>query len=347
LPRTPTRGKLRFVMTAPLQIEVSRGQAVESRHNVIVAVVGADGTIVRAQGDVALPVFPRSAIKPIQSLGLIESGAADAFAVPDPRLALSAASHGGEPMHVLAAIDWLAKIGLDEGALACGPHLPTHAASAEALIRSGQPATRAFNNCSGKHTGMLTVCRHLDLPIAGYEQPDHPLQKRIEKTYEDFLSFKLEGAARGIDGCSLPQIAVPLERMAVAIARFGAPDGVFDGARATSCKRMAAAIVAHPFMLAGTGRFCTKALIAARGRAVLKTGAEGVYLAAIPGRKLGIALKVEDGAGRAAEVAMAKLLDMYGGFADTPRAEVDALVNPTLSNYAGLRVGDIRPAPNW
>lgn len=334
-------------MNAPLQIDVVRGQAVESRHNVIVAVASADGTLLRAHGDIARPVFPRSAIKPIQSLGLIESGAADAFAVPAPRLALSAASHGGEPMHVSAAIDWLAKIGLDEGALACGPHLPTHAPSAEALIRSGQPPTRAFNNCSGKHTGMLTLCRHLDLPIAGYEGPDHPLQKRIEKTYEDFLSWKLAGAARGIDGCSLPQIAVPIERMALAIARFGAPDDVFDSARAAACKRMAAAIVAHPFMLAGTGRFCTKALIAARGRAVLKTGAEGVYLAAIPDRKLGIALKVEDGAGRAAEVAMAKLLDLFGGFVDTPRAEIDALVNPTLSNYAGLRVGDIRPAPNW
>ncbi|MCM0020877.1 MAG: asparaginase [Tagaea sp.] len=334
-------------MNAPLQIEIVRGQAVESRHNVIVAVLDAGGEVVRAHGDIARPVYPRSAIKPIQSLGLIESGAADAFAVPEPRLALSAASHGGEPMHVQAAIDWLAKIGLDEGALACGPHLPTHAASVEALIRAGAPATRAHNNCSGKHTGMLSVCRHLDLPIAGYETPDHPLQKRIEKTYEDFLSFKLAGAARGIDGCSLPQIAVPLERMALAIARFGAPDGTFDSKRAAACKRMAAAIVAHPFMLAGTGRFCTKALIAARGLAVLKTGAEGVYLAAIPGRRLGIALKVEDGAGRAAEVAMAKLLDLFGGFADTPRDEIDALVNPPMSNYAGLRVGGIRPAPNW
>jgi L-asparaginase II len=347
LPRTRAPGKVRAVTNPALQIDVRRGQAVESRHAVIVAVAEADGKLVRAHGDVARPVYPRSAIKPIQSLGLIETGAAEAFAVPEPRLALSAASHGGEPMHVQPVLDWLPKLGLDEGALACGPHLPTHAPSAEALIRAGQPPTRAHNNCSGKHTGMLTVCRHLDLPVADYEKPDHPLQKRIEGVYEDFLSWKLAGAARGIDGCSLPQIAIPLERMAVAIARFGAPEGVFDGRRAAACKRMAAAIVAHPYMLAGTGRFCTKALIAARGHAVLKTGAEGVYLAAVSSRKLGIALKVEDGAGRAAEVAMAKLLDQLGGFADTPRDEVDALVNPELRNYAGLRVGEIRPAPNW
>jgi len=334
-------------MTAPLEVEIVRGDAVESRHRVAVAVVAADGALVRAHGDVAAPVFPRSAIKPIQSLGLVETGAADAFAVPEPRLALAAASHGGEPMHVSAVLDWLPKLGLDEGALACGPHMPTHAPSAEALIRASAPATRAHNNCSGKHSGMLTVCRHLDLPVAGYERPDHPLQKRIEGVYEDFLSIKMAGLPRGIDGCSLPQIAVPLDRMALGIARFGAPDGIFDATRAAACKRMAAAIVAHPYMLAGTGRFCTRALIAARGHAVLKTGAEGVYLAAVPGRKIGIALKVADGAGRAAEVAMAKLLDDYGAFADTPRAEVEALLKPELRNYAGLLVGEIRPAPNW
>jgi L-asparaginase II len=250
-------------------------------------------------------------------------------------------------MHTTAVLDWLAKIGLDESALECGPHLPYHADTAEALIRTSTPPGRARNNCSGKHAGMLTVCRHLGLPLRGYTDPGHKLQKRIEKTYEDFLSVKLDASPRGIDGCSLPQIAVPVSALAVGIARFGKPDGVFDASRTAACKRMAAAIVANPFMLAGTGRFCTRALIAARGHAVLKTGAEGVYMAAIPAKGIGIALKVADGAARAAEVAMARLLEKHGGFPDTPRAEIDALVNPVLKNYAGLQVGDIRPAPNW
>ncbi|MCA0450917.1 MAG: asparaginase [Proteobacteria bacterium] len=334
-------------MSAPLIVEVTRGSAVESRHSVAVAIATADGKIVESHGDVAAGVFPRSAIKPIQSLGLLESGAADAFAVPEARIALSAASHGGEPMHTTAVLDWLAKIGLDESALECGPHMPTHAPTAEAMIRTSTPPGRAHNNCSGKHSGMLTVCRHLGLDTRGYTDAAHPLQKRIEKTYEDFLSLKLDASPRGIDGCSLPQIAVPVSALAVGIARFGKPDGVFDAARAAACKRMAAAIVANPFMLAGTGRFCTRALIAARGHAVLKTGAEGVYMAAIPAKGIGIALKVADGAGRAAEVAMARLLDKHGGFPATPRAEIDALINPVLKNYAGLTVGDIRPAPNW
>lgn len=334
-------------MSAPLLIEVTRGAAVESRHQVIVAIATADGKIVESHGDASLPVFPRSAIKPIQSLGLLESGAADAFAVPEARIALSAASHGGEPMHTGAVLDWLAKIGLDEGDLECGPHMPTHGATAEAMIRASAPPGRAHNNCSGKHTGMLTVCRHLGLPTRGYTDPAHPLQKRIEQTYEDFLSLKLDGLARGIDGCSLPQIAIPVSALAIGIARLGKPDGVFDAPRAAACRRMTAAIVANPFMLAGTGRFCTRALIAARGHTVLKTGAEGVYMAAIPAKGIGIALKVADGAGRAAEVAMARLLEKLGGFPDTPRAEIDALVNPALKNYAGLTVGEIRPAPNW
>jgi len=335
------------LIVPPLIVEVTRGSAVESRHRVAVAIATADGRIVESHGDTDACVFPRSAIKPIQSLGLLESGAADAFAVPEARIALSAASHGGEPMHTTAVLDWLAKIGLDESALECGPHLPYHADTAEALIRTSTPPGRAHNNCSGKHAGMLTVCRHLGLPLRGYTDPGHKLQKRIEKTYEDFLSVKLDASPRGIDGCSLPQIAVPVSALAVGIARFGKPDGVFDASRTAACKRMAAAIVANPFMLAGTGRFCTRALIAARGHAVLKTGAEGVYMAAIPAKGIGIALKVADGAARAAEVAMARLLEKHGGFPDTPRAEIDALVNPVLKNYAGLQVGDIRPAPNW
>ena len=335
------------LIVPPLIVEVTRGSAVESRHRVAVAIATADGRIVESHGDTDACVFPRSAIKPIQSLGLLESGAADAFAVPEARIALSAASHGGEPMHTTAVLDWLAKIGLDESALECGPHLPYHADTAEALIRTSAPPGRAHNNCSGKHAGMLTVCRHLGLPLRGYTDPGHKLQKRIEKTYEDFLSVKLDASPRGIDGCSLPQIAVPVSALAVGIARFGKPDGAFDAARAAACKRMAAAIIANPYMLAGTGRFCTRALIAARGHAVLKTGAEGVYMAAIPAKGIGIALKVADGAARAAEVAMARLLEKHGGFPDTPRAEIDALVNPVLKNYAGLQVGDIRPAPNW
>ncbi len=333
-------------MNEPLIVEVTRGEMVESRHRAIVAVVSADGTLVEAHGDVSHAVFPRSAIKPIQSLGLVESGAADAFGCSGAEIAISSASHGGEPMHTKTVTAWLNRMGLDVGDLECGAHLPTHAPSANELIRAFAEPDATHNNCSGKHTGMLAVCKHMGWPTKGYIDPSHPLQQRIVKTYEEMLGLSLAGAATGLDGCSLPQIAVPVRNLALGIARVGAPDRL-PATRAAACTRMADAIRANPFMLAGTGRFCTRALIAARGHAVLKTGAEGVYMAAIPAKKIGIALKIEDGNGRGAEVVMARFLDRFGGFTDTPRAEVEALLNPKITNAAGRTVGDIRHAPNW
>ncbi len=334
------------IMSKPLIVEVTRGSLVESRHRAAIAVVSADGTLIESHGDIARPVFPRSAIKPIQSLGLIETGAADAFGCSTAEIAISSASHGGEPMHTRTVVAWLNRMGLDVGDLECGAHLPTHAPSANLLIRAFEEPDASHNNCSGKHTGMLAVCKHMGWPLKGYIDPAHPLQKRIVETYEAMLGLSLADAATGLDGCSLPQVAVPVRNLALGIARVGSPDGL-PGERASACTRMSAAIRENPFMLAGTGRFCTRALIAARGHAVLKTGAEGVYMAAVPARKIGIALKIEDGNGRGAEVAMAHFLEKYGGFADTPRAEIDALLNPKITNAAGRTVGDIRPAPNW
>jgi L-asparaginase II len=333
-------------MKESLIVEVLRGRHVESRHRAVVAIATPEGSLVEAHGDVDLPVFPRSAIKPIQSLGLLESGAADAFGCSSAEIAISAASHGGEPMHTQTVVGWLNRMGLDVGDLECGAHLPTHAPSAHLLVRALEEPDATHNNCSGKHTGMLAVCRHLGWPTKGYIDPAHPLQKRIVETYEAMLGLSLGAAPTGFDGCSLPQIAVPVRSLAVAIARLGSPDGL-DAARAAACSRMAAAIIANPFMLAGSGRFCTRALQTARGRAVLKTGAEGVYMAAIPEKRIGIALKVEDGAGRAAEVAMARLLDRFDAFAEAPRAEVEALLAPQIANANGWNVGAIRAAPNW
>jgi L-asparaginase II len=346
LPFGARQGKFARIMNAPLIVETTRGTAVESRHRAHVAVASPDGEILEAHGDVDLPVFPRSAIKPIQSLGLVESGAADAFGCSSAEIAISAASHGGEPMHTQTVAAWLNRMGLDAGDLECGAHMPSHAPSAEGLIRAFEAPSALHNNCSGKHTGMLAVCRHMGWPTKGYIDPAHPLQKQIVARFEAMLGLDLAAAATGFDGCSLPQIAIPVRNLAIGMARLGSPDGL-EPARAAACKRMASAIVENPFMLAGSGRFCTRALQAARGRAVLKTGAEGVYMAAIPEKRIGIALKVEDGAGRAAEVAMARLLDRLGGFADAPRAEVEALANPKIANANGWTVGEIRPAPNW
>ncbi|MBM3521434.1 MAG: asparaginase [Alphaproteobacteria bacterium] len=330
----------------PFLVDVSRGDIVESRHRGRYVVTDADGGIVAQGGDIEATVFPRSAIKFLQALPLVESGAADAFGTSAAELAIACASHGGEPRHVETVRAWLARAGLGEPDLECGAHMPSTASAAESLIREGRKPGALHNNCSGKHAGMVTTCRHLGDKVRGYIAPDHPQQKRIVAVFEAMLGLDLSRAPRGVDGCSLPQIAVPLRALALGIARFGAPDRLPSG-RAAACQRLAAAIIAEPFMLAGTGRFCTRAIEACAGKAVIKTGAEGVYVAAIPARGLGIALKIDDGAARAAEVAMGRLLLAHAGLDGAPRTAIEALVASTIANAAGRVVGSIAPAPGW
>ena len=330
----------------PFLVDVARGAMVESRHRGRYVVADIDGRVVAAGGDIAAPVFPRSAIKFLQALPLVESGAADAFALAAPELAISCASHGGEARHVSTVATWLSRIGLGPSDLECGAHMPSAPAAAEALIRAGEKPNALHNNCSGKHAGMLATCLHLGDATRGYIDPSHPQQRRVLAAFEAMLGLDLGRAPRGVDGCGLPQIGVPLAALAAGIARFGAPDRQ-PALRAAACRRLAAAILAEPFMLAGTGRFCTRAIEACGGKAVIKTGAEGVYVAAIPARGLGIALKIDDGAARAAEVAMGHLLLAHGGLDDTARAKVQEMIAPRILNAAGRDVGGLAPAPGW
>jgi L-asparaginase II len=346
--RRPRRtGKVPRIMNAnPFLVDVARGAMVESRHRGRYVVADIDGRIVAAGGDIAAPVFPRSAIKFLQALPLVESGAADAFALGAAELAIACASHGGESRHVETVAAWLARIGLGPGDLECGAHMPSAAAAAEVLIRAGTKPSALHNNCSGKHAGMLATCLHLGEPTRGYIAPEHPQQRRVVAAFEAMLDLDLARAPRGVDGCGLPQIGIPLAALAAGIARFGAPVKL-PAARADACRRLAAAILAEPFMLAGTGRFCTRAIEACGGKAVIKTGAEGVYVAALPAQGLGIALKIDDGAARAAEVAMGHLLRVHAALDAAAQARLEDLLAPPLLNAAGRAVGGLAPAPGW
>ena len=327
---------------SPILVEVWRGALAESVHRGAYVVVDADGRTVEARGDPERAVFARSAIKPLQALPLVESGAADAVALRADELALACASHSGEPFHVAAVTAWLGRAGLSVADLECGAHPPYHAASVKLLHEAGQEPNAAHNNCSGKHTGVLTTCRHLKDPTRGYIKADHPAQARITRVLEEMCGVSLSSAPRGIDGCGFPQIAIPLQALARGIARLGAPDAL-SRERATACRRIAAAMTTHPAMVSGTGRFCTRAMEIAKGKAVVKTGAEGVYMAAIPAKGYGIALKVDDGATRAAEVMMATLLIRHAELEAAQIKALTALQRPSLTNVAGAVVGEIRP----
>jgi L-asparaginase II len=329
----------------PVAVLVRRGDRIESTHRVAYAVADAGGAVLHHEGDVVRPVFPRSSVKPLQALPLIESGAAQRFAVSEQELALACASHGGEPMHTEIVAAWLARLGLDLSALECGAHPPTHEATARQLVEQRRPPSPLHNNCSGKHAGMLTLALHLGAPVAGYVAPDHPVQQRITALLAAMAGASL--AAPAIDGCGVPTHAMPLVGLATAMARLADP-GPSPGApgRAEACVRICAAMAAHPLLVAGSGRACSQ-IMAAAPQVLVKTGAEGVYVAALPEQKLGLALKVDDGAGRAAVVALMALLARLGALDPSAGTAFGDLAAPLLRNHAGRVVGRIEPAPGW
>jgi L-asparaginase II len=325
-------------MANPVLVEVTRGGLVESRHRGAVAVVDADGASAFSLGDVERPVFPRSAVKALQALPLIETGAADAFGFGPQELALSQASHGGEPAHVEGVAAMLEKIGLDETALECGTHAPSHSSSAAALIRGGGAPSQLHNNCSGKHANFLAVARHLGIAHQGYVKAEHPVQKLVRKTLADLTGAPHAPQHCGKDGCSIPTYAVPLPALALAFARLGTGAHLAP-VRAAAAARLYAAATGNPFYVAGTGRFCTDAMTLLGGAALMKTGAEGVYCAAIPGRGFGVALKCEDGGTRAAEATMAAILArLFPEHTEALRRWTHAPVN----TRRGSRAGEVR-----
>jgi L-asparaginase II len=329
---------------APIAVVVRRGERLESEHRVAYAVADAEGRLLKVAGDVERLVFPRSAVKPLQALALVESGAVDRYAVTEEELALACASHSGEPDHVALVRAWLERLGLDPSALECGAHAPQHAASAERLIAAGRPPETVHNNCSGKHAGMVTLARHLGAPVTGYSRVDHPVQRLIGEVLRTIAGV-VDLPAPAIDGCGVPTWPLPLGRLATAMARFGRPHAL-PLARAAACARLGAAMAAHPRLVAGTGRLCTE-IMAAVPEVLVKTGAEGVYAAALPKQGLGLALKVEDGAARAAQVALLALLDALGAFGPEASAALAERMRPRLHNHAGVQVGRVEPATDW
>lgn len=327
----------------PLTIEVTRGDMVESRHRAAAVVMDASGQTLHAWGDAGRLVYPRSAIKPVQALALIETGAAERFAVDDAEIALASASHGAAPAHTQAVAAWLKRLGFGERDLECGAHPPLDEEAAYALARAGHAPGPLCNNCSGKHAGFLTTAKHMGEPTAGYVRADHPVQARVRDILADMGGADLVQAPTGIDGCGIPVYGMALEGLARALARM-ADGNRLSAARAEAVKRVIAAMTANPVLVAGAGRFDTRAMQAVPGAFAVKGGAEGVHGAVVPGLGLGVALKVDDGAKRAAEVAMAAILNFIGALPDGLAAP---FLEAPVVNAAGQTVGVVRMAEGW
>jgi L-asparaginase II len=324
----------------PVLVEAWRGPLVESCHRGAVAVADVDGKLVLSVGNVAMPVFPRSAVKAMQALALVESGAADRYGLSDQELALACASHSGEPTHVEGVTRMLAKAGLDASALACGTHWPASHPAAFALAKTGTPSA-LHNNCSGKHAGFLCLACSLGGDHVGYCRPEHPVQQNVRCVLEDLTGTALGSDRCAIDGCSVPTWAIPLRNLAHAFAKFGTGHGL-GPERAKAAARLRAACTQNPWYVAGTGRFCTEIMTLLGARAFVKTGAEGVYCGALPGQGVGIAIKCDDGAGRAAEAVMAAIIARFLPLDGAEYASLSRFVTPTLRNWNGIEVGALK-----
>ena len=324
----------------PVLVELTRGGLVESRHRGAVAICKVDGALAGAWGAVDAPVYPRSAFKSLQALSLLESGAAAAFGVTDEELALACASHSGEPMHTERVEAWLKRIGCAEQDLACGPHAPFHEHTAHAMIREGQRPCRIHNNCSGKHTGFLTLARHLDVSVNGYEDPRHPVQVMVRDAIAGICGVPAESMTVGIDGCAAPNYAIPLRNLALGMARLADPSGL-SAERASAARRLVKAWRTFPRLVSGTGRACGDLIEGSGGMTVVKTGAEAVFMAALPDQGLGVAIKIDDGGTRAAEAVMARVLVMLGAARpDDPK--IARHLQAPVRNWRGDLVGERR-----
>ncbi len=329
-----------------MRVEQVRGTLVEAWHRVHVAVVDAAGRLVAHAGNPDLVTYWRSAAKPFQALPLVADAVVGRFGITTQELALACASHSSEPGQVGLVRDLLAKIGCSERDLVCGPHPPLSERVAQDYATRGVRLTAVHSNCSGKHAGMLALARHHGWPTEFYARPEHPVQQRCLAEVSAWTEVPVRDIGTAVDGCGVVCYALPLRKMAVAYARLGnaelgarnaeSPDaGPFRIPH--SAFRVLEAMLKHPELVAGEGRPCTEIMRAHPGRVVAKVGAEGVYCALLIREGLGVAVKVADGHGVAAALALAAVLEELG-----LRPRPESLGARPNFNTRGEHVGELR-----
>ncbi len=325
----------------PVLAELVRGNWVENRHRGAFVVIDASGRIIASAGDIERPVFPRSAVKSMQALAMVTSGAIDRFQLTDEELALACASHQGEEFHVAGVSSFLDHIGLVPGDLECGAHAPAFAPARERLREAGEQPTALHNNCSGKHSGMLAVAEALGVPTAHYVDRDHPVQQAVRAGIELVVGEPLTVDRCGTDGCSIPTWAAPLRAFAQGFARMATGEGLPSDI-AAAAHRIFDAATAHPELVGGTGNLDTEVMRAFGGRVFQKGGAEGVQCGAVRDKGWGYALKVDDGNMEASRAIVASLLLAIADPDEEQRQVLERLAIHTIHNVRKLEVGSLR-----
>lgn len=324
-----------------IAIGATRGGTIESRHNVHGVLAAPDGALEHIWGNGALIMFPRSAFKAMQALPLVESGAADAFQLPEEALSMACASHNSEPVHVDLAGAWVEKIGLSVADFGCGAHWPRLHDDLAAMISAGEKPDGRHNNCSGKHAGMLTVAQHLGAPVETYLNRDHPVQQAISDAVSELSDFDLGATDWGVDGCSAPNPSMPLASLAIAAARVAeANAGRLGRVRADACERLLTAQGKFPYHIAGRERLDTELARATDGRIIAKIGADGVYVVYFRDLKRGLALKSEAGTDAGLYGGLWEVFSILGLLDDRVKAALAPYCRPEIRNWKGSAVGE-------
>jgi L-asparaginase II len=325
-------------MRLQIDVFVWRGAIAESRHRVQAAVCDADARLEAATEHPEMVTTLRSAAKPFQLLPLVERHHADRWGWTDEQLAVMAASHTGSPEHIALVTGILDRLGLTDGHLACGYHEPLDPVSLEHV--RARPAARSsvYNNCSGKHAGMLCLAVSEGWPVEGYHHPDHPVQRAMAQSVAEVCGVGVESLATAVDGCNVPVFGLPLAAMARGYARLAAATAAGDP-REVALDRIRRAMCAHPRAVGGDGRFSTVLMQRTGGRLVAKGGAEGLECVGVPERRLGLALKCEDGQARGLAPATLGVLEQLGELSLDERSGLEGSRRPIVTNHAGREVG--------
>ncbi len=325
----------------PILASVWRGGEIESVHRGSWCLVDSSGQVVEEEGAILHPFFTRSAVKCLQVLPLFESGAAERLAVTDEEVALAVSSHNAEPCHVDTAAGLLGRLGLTADALGCGPQPPGDSEARFALRTSGGRPSRIHNNCSGKHAGFLALTHHLGADPATYLDFESPSQVLVRRAVAEMCGVSPESLGRAVDGCSAPTFRMSLRAVGTAFARYTTPDGLAPERRAAA-ERVVAAVQKHPVLLAGSSKRLCTALVEASGGALFpKIGAEAVYVIGVPGRDLGLAVKMDDGGLRGLHAVVIGLLRRFDLLDPAAADALESYAQSTVRNWDGLAVGRI------
>lgn len=322
-------------------VEVTRGELVESVHRVASCARDARGRVVHESGDISSPVYLRSAAKPFIAATVIAAGAREAFDLNECEIAIIAASHSGQLFHLNAVRSLLKKIGMPEDALQCGAHFPYNERAAQAMQRRGEAPRAIHNNCSGKHAGILALCKLLGADPQTYLEMHNPAQREILAFCARLSDDDASRWPVAADGCGIPVYATPLRNAALSFGRLATLEGVPD-ADARALRVVRDAMVARPEYIAGTGELDTTLMRAASGELVAKGGAEGVHGVAAIGAGLGYVSKILDGAARARGPATVASLRSLGVLNEAQVEQLARFAHPIVYNRAGRAVGEIR-----